>query len=343
MISQKVEVILHKCFVYAREHRHEFITVEHLLYGLLNSDEGENLAAACGANVDQIKNDTSVFISENVPIVEGGSEIDSQPTLGFQRVIQRAIMNSQSENDREVVVADLMVALFGEADSHAVYFLKEGGLHRNDLINFIKKGIKKENNKKIENEKYRYDIREENLKRKLDDLALEIAASIGKSNVKVNKKHSLFISYSHADTAALDRLLVHLKPLERSNTIICWSDKRLRVGDKWKDEIESNLSSSVIAILLISADFLASDFIINNELPPLLAKADSQGLKILPVVLKPCGFRRDPVLSSFQSANDPSKPLLGMSSIEQEAIYDLIAEEVFKEISRKRQMEEAST
>jgi hypothetical protein len=84
--------------------------------------------------------------------------------------------------------------------------------------------------------------------------------------------------------------------------------------------------------LLVSADFLASDFIVNNELPPLLMSAEARGLRILPVVLKPCGFHRDPVLSNFQSINNPAAPLLGLAHIEQEAIYSRIADEVAEEI-----------
>nr|WP_240788760.1 toll/interleukin-1 receptor domain-containing protein [Ramlibacter henchirensis] len=156
------------------------------------------------------------------------------------------------------------------------------------------------------------------------------------SEVKRNERPKLFISYSHVDTQCVERLLVHLKPLERANTVVCWSDKRLRTGDKWKAEIEQNLNEAVIAVLLISADFLASDFIVNNELPPLLVKADSNGLRILPVIVKPCGFRRDPILSTFQAANDPATPLLGMTPIEQEALYDKIADEVAKEIANRR-------
>jgi hypothetical protein len=176
----------------------------------------------------------------------------------------------------------------------------------------------------------------ERVNRGVATILIEAAQPFVTADVKRSDRPKLFISYSHVDTPCVDRLLVHLKPLERANTIICWSDKRLRTGDKWKAEIEQNLDEAVIAVLLISADFLASDFIVNNELPPLLIKADAKGLKILPVILKPCGFRRDPVLSTFQSANDPATPLLGMTLIEQEAVYDKIAEEVAREISARR-------
>src|SRR5262249_30300028 len=98
----------------------------------------------------------------------------------------------------------------------------------------------------------------------------------------------LFISYCHSDQHCLERLLVHLRPLQRAKSIICWSDKSIRTGDKWRTEIKKNIDDAAIAILLVSADFLASDFIVNNELPPLLVGAEARGTRILPVILKPC-------------------------------------------------------
>jgi hypothetical protein len=144
------------------------------------------------------------------------------------------------------------------------------------------------------------------------------------------------VSYSHLDTDCLNRLLVHLKPLEREGLIDCWSDKKIRTGDKWRVQIDENLAGAAVAILLVSADFLASDFIVNNELPPLLMKAEANGIRIVPLILKPCGFHRDKVLQSFQAANDPGQPLLGLAPIEQEALYDKVAEEVHREIESRR-------
>jgi hypothetical protein len=108
------------------------------------------------------------------------------------------------------------------------------------------------------------------------------------SSMKVNP--SVFISYSHADSEWLKRVQIHLKPLERKGLILPWDDTKIEPGMQWKDEINKALDSARVAILLISADFLASDFIVDNELPPLLASAEEHGTLIFPVILKPCLF-----------------------------------------------------
>jgi hypothetical protein len=138
----------------------------------------------------------------------------------------------------------------------------------------------------------------------------------------------VFISYSHADARSLTRLRVHLRPFERLGKISAWSDQNIKPGQKWREEIERALSQCKVAILLISADFLASDFIVNNELPPLLKAAQDRGLIVLPVVLRPCAFEDVPDLSSFQSCTDPAKPLLNLSENEQESIWVDVARRV---------------
>lgn len=142
------------------------------------------------------------------------------------------------------------------------------------------------------------------------------------------KGNSVFISYSHTDEQYLRRLLVHLRPLDRQGMINVWSDQRIEVGDPWREKIEEALEGARIAVLLISADFLASDFIVNDELPPLLAKAQGHGTRVLPVIIKACRFVRDPQLSKFQAANNPKNPLAGMAEHEQEVVYDRVAEAI---------------
>ncbi len=139
------------------------------------------------------------------------------------------------------------------------------------------------------------------------------------------KRHKVFISYSHADKAYLDRLLVHLKPLEKKGLLDVWVDSKIMTGEDWQQEINSALQQANIAILMVSADFLASDFIVNNELPPLLTKAEVQGTKIVPVVVSPCRFARDSSLNKFQAVNEPSKPLSLITVNEREAIYDKLS------------------
>ena len=145
MIAQELEVSLHMAFVEARQQRHEFITVEHLLLALLDNPSAAEVLRACSANVDDLRKSLANFIKDNTPQVAGNDDVDTQPTLGFQRVIQRAIMHVQSTGNgkKEVTGANVLVAIFGEKDSHAVYYLHQQGVTRLDVVNFIAHGIKK--------------------------------------------------------------------------------------------------------------------------------------------------------------------------------------------------------
>ena len=145
MIAQELEVSLHMAFVEARQQRHEFITVEHLLLALLDNPSAAEVLRACAANIEDLRKSLGAFIKENTPTVGGDEEVDTQPTLGFQRVIQRAIMHVQSTGSgkKEVTGANVLVAIFGEKDSHAVYYLHQQGVTRLDVVNFIAHGIKK--------------------------------------------------------------------------------------------------------------------------------------------------------------------------------------------------------
>jgi ATP-dependent Clp protease ATP-binding subunit ClpA len=145
MIAQELEVSLHMAFVEARQQRHEFITVEHLLMALLDNPSAAEVLRACAANIDDLRKSLVTFVKENTPTVSGTEEVDTQPTLGFQRVIQRAIMHVQSTGSgkKEVTGANVLVAIFGEKDSHAVYYLHQQGVTRLDVVNFIAHGIKK--------------------------------------------------------------------------------------------------------------------------------------------------------------------------------------------------------
>lgn len=144
-----------------------------------------------------------------------------------------------------------------------------------------------------------------------------------------------FVSYSHADRESLERLLVHLKPLQKQGGLDVWADTNIKAGDNWEQEISDALARAAIAVLLISADFLGSDFIVDNELPPLLQAAREKGTRILPVILKPCRFGRDETLSRFQAVNPPSEPLLSLSLVEQERVWDEVAYTIETEIGNK--------
>jgi ATP-dependent Clp protease ATP-binding subunit ClpA len=142
MIAQELEVSLHMAFMEARQKRHEFITVEHLLLALLDNPSAAEVLKACAAEVDDLRKLLSEFVTEHTPIL-AATDADTQPTLGFQRVIQRAILHVQSSGKKEVTGANVLVAIFGEKDSHAVYFLHQKGVTRLDVVNFISHGISK--------------------------------------------------------------------------------------------------------------------------------------------------------------------------------------------------------
>ncbi len=145
MIAQELEVSLHMAFVEARQARHEFITVEHLLLALLDNPSAAEVLRACACNIEDLRKSLQNFIADNTPVLPPHSEADTQPTLGFQRVIQRAIMHVQSTSNgkKEVTGANVLVAIFGEKDSHAVYYLHQQGVTRLDVVNYISHGITK--------------------------------------------------------------------------------------------------------------------------------------------------------------------------------------------------------
>ena len=142
MIAQELEVSLHMAFMEARQKRHEFITVEHLLLALLDNPSASEVIKACAGEIDDLRKLLSEFVAEHTPLL-ATDDGDTQPTLGFQRVIQRAILHVQSSGKKEVTGANVLVAIFGEKDSHAVYFLTQKGITRLDVVNFISHGISK--------------------------------------------------------------------------------------------------------------------------------------------------------------------------------------------------------
>jgi hypothetical protein len=132
-------------------------------------------------------------------------------------------------------------------------------------------------------------------------------------------RNQVFISYSHKDKRWLDQLQVFLKPMERSGNIDRWDDTNLKAGQKWRDEIQKAVESAKVAVLLVSANFLASDFISNDELPPLLSAAEKGGAVVLPVLISPCDLPES--LSQFQAVNDPQKTLVDMKKGERDRVW----------------------
>lgn len=144
MLSKDLEVTLNLAFRDARNKRHEYMTVEHLLLALLDNEAAATVLKACGTNLDELRADLSNFVDETTPLIPGSDgERETQPTLGFQRVLQRAVFHVQSSGKKEVTGANVLVAIFSEQESQAVYFLKKQNVARIDVVNYIAHGISK--------------------------------------------------------------------------------------------------------------------------------------------------------------------------------------------------------
>lgn len=147
MLSKELEASLNTAFREARARRHEFMTVEHLLLALLDNDSAIDALTACGANIDRLRRALEEFIDQTTPLIPtADEERETQPTLGFQRVLQRAVFHVQSSGRTEVTGANVLVAMFSEQESQAVYFLKREQVTRLDVVNFISHGIRKVEN-----------------------------------------------------------------------------------------------------------------------------------------------------------------------------------------------------
>ncbi|MCB1628852.1 MAG: AAA family ATPase, partial [Xanthomonadales bacterium] len=143
MFSKDLELSISQCLNEARARRHEFTTVEHLLKALLDNPSAVQVLKACGADVARLGRELAKVIGDTVPVLPEGDERDTQPTLGFQRVLQRALYHVQSSGRKEVSGANVLVAIFAEKDSHAAFLLQQNGVTRLDVVNFISHGITK--------------------------------------------------------------------------------------------------------------------------------------------------------------------------------------------------------
>ena len=162
------------------------------------------------------------------------------------------------------------------------------------------------------------------------EAALRAIAIAAEDDGQRRKRHLVFVSYSHKDVRWLRRLHVHLRPFERDEEIRRWDDTMLHGGEGWRENIRTAIAETKVAILLISADFLASDFVHTNELPPLLAAAESEGALILPIIVSSSAFKTNAALSHFQAVNSPSKPLDCMTRAQQEKVLSEVAARVAK-------------
>jgi ATP-dependent Clp protease ATP-binding subunit ClpA len=143
MLSKELEFTLNQAFKQARDNQHEFMTIEHLLLALLDNPTAAEVLRACAADLAGLRAELNEFLNETTPLIPADEERETQPTLGFQRVLQRAVFHVQSSESNEVTGANVLVAIFSEQDSQAVYFLERQGISRLDVVNFISHGISK--------------------------------------------------------------------------------------------------------------------------------------------------------------------------------------------------------
>ena len=233
MLSTDLERTLNSAFKRARELRHEFITVEHLLLALTENDSAVDVLLSCGADMNSLSNQLTAFIDDNTPILDEGEERETTPTLGFQRVLQRAVFHVQSSGKEEVMGANVLVAIFGEQESHAVYLLGELDISRLDVLNYISHGISKSSDRE---EEYSADAETQ-----IQDDSEREVKPLEKFAVNLNEQ---------AKQGKIDPLIGRSKELERSMQILCRRRKNnpLLVGEAGvgKTAIAEGLAKKIV-------------------------------------------------------------------------------------------------
>jgi len=233
MLSTDLERTLNSAFKRARELRHEFITVEHLLLALTENDSAVDVLLSCGADMNSLSNQLTAFIDDNTPILDEGEERETTPTLGFQRVLQRAVFHVQSSGKEEVMGANVLVAIFGEQESHAVYLLGELDISRLDVLNYISHGISKSSDREEEHSA--------DAETQIQDDSEREAKPLEKFAVNLNEQ---------AKQGKIDPLIGRSKELERSMQILCRRRKNnpLLVGEAGvgKTAIAEGLAKKIV-------------------------------------------------------------------------------------------------
>ncbi|MFT5675783.1 MAG: ATP-dependent Clp protease ATP-binding subunit ClpA [Paraglaciecola sp.] len=217
MLNKDLEQTLNEAFIFAREHKHEFMTVEHLLLALLDNKTAIEALNACGANIDSIKSELTDFVKDTTPLLldDLNNERETQPTLGFQRVLQRAVFHVQSSGKEEVTGANVLVAIFSEQESQAVYILKKADVTRLDVVNFISHGVSKNDDGLSP-----------------DNAETEGAGAEQEASASMLDKYSTNLN-EYAKLGKIDPLIGRDSELERSIQILCRRRKNnpLLVGE----------------------------------------------------------------------------------------------------------------
>ena len=270
MLNSELEFCLNEAFQNAREHRHEFMTVEHLLLALLDIPKVYEILKACDSNVIQLRCQLSEFIEEATPLMPVGEEGDVQPTLGFQRVLQRAVFHVQSSVQKEVTGSNVLVAVFSEKQSQAVYFLGLQDITRLDIVNYISHGLPQVSNEDNKEEadlspntdteikfnaldKYATNLNQMAIEGKIDPLigrALEIERTV-QILCRRRKNNPLYVGEAGVGKTAIAEGLARLITEERVPEVLCDSTifaldmGTLIAGTKYRGDFEKRLKAVI--------------------------------------------------------------------------------------------------
>jgi len=283
MLNKELEQTLNNAFVFAREHRHEFMTVEHLLLALLDNSAAREALHACGADIEAIKQELIAFVKDTTPLIldDQLSDRETQPTLGFQRVLQRAVFHVQSSGKDEVTGANVLVAIFSEQESQAVFILKKSDVTRLDIVNFISHGVSKADDDMPVNS----DSSEES------EGAEESGSALSKYATDLNR---------HAKEGKIDPLIGRESELERTIQILCRRRKNnpLLVGEAGvgKTAIAEGLAYRIVNEEV--PEVISNSTVYSLDLGGLLAGTKYRGdfEKRLKAILKELGKDEDAIL-----------------------------------------------
>ncbi len=283
MLNKELEQTLNDAFVFAREHRHEFMTVEHLLLALLDNSAARDALKACGADIEAIKSELLSFVKDTTPLIldDQLNERETQPTLGFQRVLQRAVFHVQSSGKDEVTGANVLVAIFSEQESQAVYILKKADVTRLDVVNFISHGVSKSD----DDEPVNPEASEEG------ESGEEGGSALSKYATDLNR---------HAKDGKIDPLIGRDSEVERTIQILCRRRKNnpLLVGEAGvgKTAIAEGLAYRIVNDDV--PDVIAESTVYSLDLGGLLAGTKYRGdfEKRLKAILKELGKDKHAIL-----------------------------------------------
>ncbi len=234
MLSKELEFTLNNAFKEARARRFEFMTVEHLLLALIDNPTAAQVLRACGGDLDTLRDELDTFVEENTPLLDENDTRETQPTLGFQRVLQRAVFHVQSSGKKEVTGANVLVAIFGEQDSQTVYLLNKQNITRLDVVNYISHGIAKNSQDEPED---------------LEEGSTEYTGEDGESDAKPLDKYATNLNVK-AQMGEIDPLIGRDFEIERASQVLCRRRKNnpLLVGEAGvgKTAIAEGLAKKIV-------------------------------------------------------------------------------------------------